>query len=349
MAITRGERARRPGPSGRKRPGLAFPLLLAVYVPTATESLASDSGAQPRREAPPPWAYAVDEEMAPPTATPATPDTPRHVPGSAASFTSAQVRDLFNVPDWHPTAHPAMPDVVRHGRAPDVFACGYCHLPNGQGRPENSSLAGLSVDYILQQMADFRSGRRRSSQPRHKPTAWMIAFETKATEEEERAAAEYFSGLKPRRWIRVVEAKTVPETRVSGWMLVPAAGASAVPIGQRIVEMAEDLERTELRDDESGFVAYVPVGSLKKGRALVRTGGSNRTVPCALCHGPDLRGFGKAPPLAGRSPSYVVRQLHDFQAGVRAGPGSPLMTAVVAKLTIADMVAIAAYTASLRP
>ena len=34
-----------------------------------------------------------------------------------------------------------------------------------------------------------------------------------------------------------------------------------------------------------------------------------------------------APPLAGRSPSYAIRQLYDFQSGARTGLLSPLMTA----------------------
>jgi cytochrome c553 len=55
------------------------------------------------------------------------------------------------------------------------------------------------------------------------------------------------------------------------------------------------------------------------------------------------------PPLAGRSPSYTVRQLFDMQQGNRKGPWSPLMQNAVAKMTIDDMIAIAAFTASREP
>jgi cytochrome c553 len=58
---------------------------------------------------------------------------------------------------------------------------------------------------------------------------------------------------------------------------------------------------------------------------------------------------GPIPGLAGRSPSYLVRQLYDFQHGMRAGPWSPLMAPNVIKLTLDDMVALAAYAASLPP
>jgi len=132
-------------------------------------------------------------------------------------------------------------------------------------------------------------------------------------------------------------------------MYVAVESGGVEPIGQRIIEMPEDLERTELRDDRSGFIAYVPTGSIAKGRELVRTGGGGRTQPCGVCHGDDLRGLGPVPPLAGRSPSYLVRQLYDLQTGVRKGRWSPLMQAAVAKLSVADFVALAAYAASLEP
>jgi cytochrome c553 len=305
--------------------------------------------ALPPRDAPPYWAYAINT----PTATsndPTPPDTaPRHVPNSEAAFTPAQIHDLFGPPDWHPDLHPAMPDIVARGRKPEVIACGYCHLPNGQGKPENASLAGLPANYIVRQLADFKSGARKSSEPRHGPTSAMITYETKATGEEIQAAAKYFSGLRCRPWIRVLETDTVPRTRVAGWMLVADDAGGTEPIGNRIVETPEDLERTELRDDQSPFIAYVPPGSLKRGETLVTSGGKGRTVACSTCHGPQLKGLSTAPPLAGRSPSYLVRQLYDIQSGARAGVNTHLMKPTVAKLTLDDMIALAAYVASLKP
>ena len=228
------------------------------------------------------------------------------------------------------------------------FACGYCHLPNGLGRPENSSLAGLPAAYIAQQVADFKSGARKSSEPASLPVNLMVAVAKAATDEEVQAAAEYFAALKPKPWIRVVETETVPKTQVGGWMLVASEPGGTEPIGQRIIEMPENLERTELRDSASGFIAYVPVGSIEKGEALV-TPAAGKTMPCGICHGADLKGLGPVPALAGRSPSYIVRQLYDIQHGVRNGPWTELMKPVVAQLSEEDMVAIAAYTASRAP
>jgi cytochrome c553 len=203
--------------------------------------------------------------------------------------------------------------------------------------------------YIIHQMTDFRSGARKSSESRHLPVANMISRETKATKDETAAAAEYFSKLERRPWIRIVETSTVPKTHVAGWMLVADTPAATEPIGERIIEMPEDLERTELRDDASGFVAYVPEGSLKRGKWLVTTGTVGKVSACAKCHGPDLRGSGNVPPIAGRSPSYIVRQLFDMKSGARTGALSLQMRRQVAKLSLDDMIAIAAFVSSLKP
>ena len=71
-------------------------------------------------------------------------------------------------------------------------------------------------------------------------------------------------------WIKVVETDTVPKTRIAGGMFLKLEGGETEPIGQRIIETPDDAERTEvLRDPRSGFIAYVPSGSIKKGEALV--------------------------------------------------------------------------------
>lgn len=326
---------------------LGISLLAARQI--ATENVVSSAKAVAMSQPPPYWAYAVDPQIYTSTeAAIATATTPRRIPGSDAAFTLSQISDFFRPPDWHPADHPAMPKIVATGRAPDVFACGYCHLPNGQGRPENSSLAGLPFAYIVQQLADFKSGARKSSEPKHKPTSAMIAFETKATQEEIRSAAEYFSKLTPQPWVRVVETDTVPQTHVAGWMLVPIGSGEMEPLGHRIIETPESLERTELRDDRSGFIAYVPPGSLKKGEALVETG-RGKAASCSTCHGLGLKGLGNVPGLAGRSPSYIVRQLYDLQSGARAGVAAQKMKPIVSNMTLDEMIAIAAYMASLRP
>jgi cytochrome c553 len=299
------------------------------------------------QQAPPPWAYPV---LAPGVKPPPDDGLEKTVPGSKTSFTRKQISDLFNAHDWFPEDHPPMPDVVAHGRGPEVRPCGMCHLPNGQGRPENAPLAGLSATYIAQQIADFQSGRRRSAVPTTRPQTFIVETAKHASDEDVKVAAAYFSELTYRPWIRVIEAETVPKTEVIfGTLWAPAPGTETEPLGHRIVEIPENLERTELRDPRSGFVAYVPVGSLAQGEKLATTGGDGKTIPCAACHGPGLKGLGAVPPIAGRSTSYIVRQIYDVQSGARADSASLLMRPVVAKLTTDDMISIAAYVASLAP
>jgi cytochrome c553 len=151
-------------------------------------------------------------------------------------------------------------------------------------------------------------------------------------------------------WIRVAETEIVPKTESRRGMWIPIDANQREPIGIRIIETPENAERTEtLRDPRSGFIAYAPVGSIRKGEALVKTGGNGKTMECGQCHGTDLQGLGPVPGIAGRSPSYVARQMYDMQAGARRGEWAELMKAVVAKLTDEDFVNISAYLSSRVP
>ena len=296
----------------------------------------------------PVWAY-PDHFATASAVSPGTKEPLKHLPGSTLALPQSEINNIFVVPDWYPNAHPPMPDVVAHGRKPDVYSCGHCHLPNGQGRPENSSVAGLPAAYIVQQMADFKSGARKGSDPDMRSVTAMVKLSKAASDEEVKAAAAYFSSFRYKPWIRVVEVDQVPRTEPAGGMMVAIDGGGTEPIGNRVIEVSENLERTELRDTTSGFIAYVPKGSLDKGKALVSTGGDGKTMQCAMCHGADLRGMGDTPSIAGRSPSQMARQLIDLQNGNRNGANAAMMKPVVAKLTMADIVAITGYLAAQAP
>jgi cytochrome c553 len=287
---------------------------------------------------------------------------PRKLEGSSAEYSLVDVRDGQNVIDWFPNDHPQMPSVVQHG--PERLGavkrgCASCHLPNGKGRPENAGIAGLPVAYFMRQIQDFRSGKRHSADPRKPNTNTMIDLAKALTDDELKAAAEYFGSMKWYPWIRVVESDLVPKTRIAGNLFLPLAQEKTEPIAGRIIEMPENEEQAEtLRNPHSGFVAYVPPGSIKKGEDLVTTGGARivgkefirgKTTPCITCHGPDLMGVADIPPIAGRSPSYLVRQMWDVQQGVRNSEAAQLMKIVMADLTPEDLVAIAAYVSSRTP
>jgi cytochrome c553 len=284
----------------------------------------------------------------------------RHVEGSAAAYSMVDIRDGANVIDWFPGDHPPMRPVMVHGPArigPDARGCAQCHLPNGKGRPENAPVVGQPIPYFLRQLADFRRGARHTVDPRKPNTPTMIMQARGMTDDEMKAAAEYFGAMKWTPWTRVVETDLVPRTRIDNNLMIAIESARTEPIAGRIIEVPEDEEQSEvLRNPRSGFVAYVPVGSVKRGEFLVTTGGATivdgkpvpgRTVACAVCHGPDLMGLGEVPGIAGRSPSYLVRQMYDLQQGTRKGAMAVLMQPTVANLTDEDFVAIAAYVTSL--
>ena len=317
--------------------------LLAVAAVCAATTFAA--------EPPPWWAYGFPAPGTTPAAAPprgAADTSLKKIPGSTLEFTPAQIRDGYGPADWFPGDHPPMPEIVAKGRRPEIRACALCHYPNGKGRAENAPVSGLSVDYFIQQMNDFRAGKRKSAEPRKANTNAMAAIAKAMTPEEIKAAAEYFSSMPWTPWIKVVEADTVPKTRINGGLFVALPGGEKEPIGKRILEIPEDAEMSETyRNPRSGFVAYVPPGTLKTGQALV-TGGVHQTAPCAECHGDGLKGLGPVPGLAGRSPSYLVRQMYDMQAGARNGAWTPLMSKVVAKMTEEEMLAVAAYVASLK-
>ena len=181
----------------------AIGVTLAVLTAVSTGVLLRAQPAAEGAHAVMPWAYTLN---APPSVGVALdPDGVVRVPGSTVTFRRRELQDLFNPPDWHPDNHPTMPSIVSNGRAPDVRACGFCHLPNGQGRPENAALAGQPAEYIVQQMRDYRNGLRRSAEPEMGPPRAMLAIGLAATEEETRAAAEYFSSFGFRPWIRVLD------------------------------------------------------------------------------------------------------------------------------------------------
>lgn len=298
------------------------------------------------QEASPAWAYPVNP---PDFKLPADDGALRHVPHSVASYSTPQVRDRFMAPDWHPADHPPMPEIVAAGRKPEVSACGFCHRAEGTGGPENASLAGLPVAYILQQLADYKSGARSTAVAKRVPQALMMAGAKAITDAEARSAAEYFSGLKARQNIRVVESEDVPGTVAAGWVLAVQANGGAEPIGQRIIELPDHPEDFESRDARATFTAHVPPRSLERGHVLVSGQDPAKAPACATCHGEDLRGRDAVPSIAGRSPTYVFRQLHEIKTGVRTGPSVALMQQTVARLNQEDMIAIAAYLGSLTP
>ena len=308
-------------------------------------SLAAATAAAQRAAAPvtipdglPAWAFNIPDSVQPPIEPIAG---VVRVPGSAREYEAAAVSDSMNPPDWFPDEHPVPPSVVS---GPMDGACGSCHLMSGQGHPESADIAAQPVAYFIRQMEDFRSGARQEEN-RMGPIARAIS------DEDVRAAAEYFAAITPIPFVEVIETAMPPRTYVSivarHRVLSPDGGTEA--IGRRIIQIPRDPHRTTVRDPHSGFIAYVPPGSIARGESLVKTGGDGTTVPCGVCHGEALRGAGDVPRLAGLQPVYIARQLFFMQGGGHVGPGVDLMQPAVAKLSEEDIIAISAYLGSLPP
>jgi cytochrome c553 len=291
----------------------------------------------------PDWAFPVTEKVQPPPRFEAGRVRPVP-PGSTLSITRAKADDMYDIPNWYPNMYPPMPKIVQYGnKDTQVRACGSCHLPTGTGHDESAYMAGLPASYFIRQMADWKSGDRKYS-------ATMVAMAKIITDSEIREAADYFASLKPQPWIRVVETDTVPRSYIGpGNKRLVHPDGDTEPLGNRIIEVPEDEEVVVYRDPTSGFVAYVPKGSIAKGKELAITGNGGKTIACGICHGRTLQGLGELPAIAGRHPNYIVRQLWNMQNGERVGTSAALMQQVVEKLTNDDMLAIGAYVASLAP
>jgi cytochrome c553 len=286
----------------------------------------------------PAWAFPIQEMQLPPE-----PATAKRLDGSTKSYVPKEIDDLSNAVDWFPNEHSPAPMIVQKGHG-DALACGVCHLMNGMGHPESATVGGLTARYIEQQMADFKSGVRKDLAGR------MNTIANNLSDQEIRDAAMWFASLPRKKWTTVKEAAMVPKTVVAnGRMRFVAASGGMEPIGSRIITVPEDAEHARMRDPHSGFIAYVPPGSIARGRALVQTGGNGKTIACGTCHGDGLRGLGNVPPLAGLHPIYIARQLYLFKDGTRHSVDGELMKKPVAKLTDADILALSAYIASLPP
>jgi cytochrome c553 len=288
----------------------------------------------------PDWAFNIPDKVQP---SAVRPQGIVRAPGSAREYEWAKVSGNTNPPDWFPDEHPPAPPSVAGGPG-RRFACGACHLMSGQGHPEAADLAGLPAAYLIRQMQYYKAGTRKDD-ARMGPIAKAIS------DEDVRQAAEYFAALKPRVWVKVIETATPPRTFIatSGRHRVLHPDGGTEPIGRRILQIPEDPYRTEIRDPHSGFIAFVPPGSTAKGEALVKSGGSGTTAPCAPCHGEGLKGKGEVPRLAGLQPLYIARQLFDMRHGSSAGEAAAVMKPVVANLSEDDIIAISSYLGSLPP
>jgi cytochrome c553 len=267
------------------------------------------------------------------------------LPGSSVYYTRKQIKDGSAI-DWRPRTHPPLPPIVQFGRPPNANACGSCHLPDGNGRPENASLAGLPAVYITQQMHALQSGTRQGARPGWPPITAMLKTAHALTAADITSAATYFSNRTFVERTQVVEAGDIPAVVPDAYIYRRLPGNHKEKLGARIIETPDDFNRFELRDGTLGFTTYVPLGSIARGQTLAETGNRGRIPTCMVCHGSGLRGTAIAPPLAGRSATYLFRQLDAFRTGSRQAQA---MQTELSHLSMSEFIDLAAYAASLKP
>ncbi len=322
---------------------------VGLGIANAAEPPATPANAKSALEIPE-WLFPIDPKSIKPKPNPPKLDDKEllDIPDSQEKFTLARINDPFNAPDWRPNDHIPMPEVVARGRKPSVMACAYCHTPTGQGRPENSALAGLPEAYFREQMLDFRSGKRQPTGPEaYLPSHNMLKIAKAMTDAEIDESAKYFAQQKLRRRVYVIESLRIPRAERAAWIYEEVPGTE--DLEDRLIEVTNELVRHERRDDRLEYTAYVPPGSISRGKLLVVTGDGGKTQPCSTCHLANLKGTDKIPPIAGRSPTYLLRQLLAFRNGTRANEAAQQMIPVTEKLTLNEMIDLAAYLGSLYP
>lgn len=299
---------------------------------------------------PPPelgWAYPA----APPhTAELKTPPGLYPTPDGKRKLSADQVEQLDPADeDWFPDSHPTPPSVILHG-AKNAAPCADCHMVNGQGAVGIPDIAGLRAAYLSEQLEAFRSGARRSAQTGRLATEAMIGVAKAWGEPDLKAAVAYYAALPRRTPVKIVVTDAAPPMRTErfGWTYTDPTGGKDRALDGAVAETPQSVGRVFMRDLSNRQIVYVSRSTLTLGETLVHTGG-NGGQPCTLCHGADLRGTAIAPPLAGRDPSYLARQLWDIRSGARSGASVAAMQGPARGLAPRDITAVAAYLASRQP
>lgn len=120
--------------------------------------------------------------------------------------------------------------------------------------------------------------------------------------------------------------------------------------------MAAPLSDQDIQDLAAYFASQtVAIGSADPekaaaGKKLYLGGDVERGISaCMACHGPNGAGNpgAKFPALAGQHPQYVIKALQDFRSGTRSNDMNSMMRDVAARMTDADIEAVAAYISGL--
>jgi cytochrome c553 len=114
--------------------------------------------------------------------------------------------------------------------------------------------------------------------------------------------------------------------------------------------MVTGLAENDIADIAAFFstqkVKADPAGQSAAGKKIYRGGNRYTKVPaCASCHGPNGvgNGPGAIPRLAGQKADYTAKALRDFKSGARSNDRNQIMRDIAAKMTEAEIVAVAKF------
>ena len=133
------------------------------------------------------------------------------------------------------------------------------------------------------------------------------------------------------------------------------ARVNAIMVGMVAALTEEDMANLgayyESLEPKGAPVAAEP-DVLQKGQDIYRGGITDAGVAaCIACHAPTGKGNGPAgwPSLAGQHAQYTVTQLKYFQTEQRANDVGRMMRNVAKRMSEAEMEAVAAYVAAMKP
>lgn len=335
--------------SSRVSVAIAATLFCVLAAAAATAATTTKDSADAAMRAAEAWAFPVFPPPPDPHAPRPDPDKVLHVTGSTVTYTQVQL-DSMDDADWFPQDHPPAPQIVKVGRKP-ARPCAECHQVSGAGAPVSATLDGLPKAYILEQIAAFRAGQRGFGGPE---TAHGMFDEARAlTPADLQQAADYFSSTPFVPRVHVIETASVPKMQWKYFVLVPDKAGVRELIGKRIIETPAHFDDYRYGSNRTSYIAYVPPGSIARG-AVIAAQGKGAVASCGSCHGAKLEGqtipgIGVVPPLAGRSPTYIARELILFREGKRTDPAAAPMRAEASALSVPEMIDVAAYAASRKP
>ncbi|HYA65281.1 MAG TPA: c-type cytochrome [Burkholderiaceae bacterium] len=212
--------------------------------------------------------------------------------------------------------------------------CSSCHGPGGRSvNPIFPHIAGQPAEYLVNQLKSFHNLNQDFKSATHEGyveqwilniTGWRKPYTS------------YFHSNNPD-----YKYDNAPRNEERAWDFMKG--------------VARDLDEPTMQALADFFSKQTPApgvvgaeakgGNIEHGKVLYSEGDASKgLLACQMCHGPDAKGQGPIPRLAGQHADYVKLQLQFIQSGVR---NVEQMQALIANLTDADLQDVAAYVQSL--